>query len=299
LSTNLINVQSRIKRAFELARTQKQAYADLYSFLEPLFLLQEEVKEKISLKALDIPSHLAQTKWSEGFPLLMRWEFPIDTDSAGAVLQAMETLIPAENEGMKTARSALSQSLEAHHGFETPFWETFLQMDPSTWVEWSEKEGIDFAAFLFVARSCLRPSLERSAEDILMKTPQPQKWHKGYCPVCGSLPSLLFTAGEGDRKGYCSWCGTRWDIQKFLCPSCDNKDHTRLGYLYTDTEPQYRVHYCEECKKYFKQIEAKELIEEPYFPLEEWITLHLDLIAQRAGWLQPESPSPTVYGPGQ
>jgi hypothetical protein len=38
------------------------------------------------------------------------------------------------------------------------------------------------------------------------------------------------------------------------------------------------------------------MIEMPYFPLEEWTTLHLDLIAQRAGWKQPPSPSPKVYG---
>jgi hypothetical protein len=47
---------------------------------------------------------------------------------------------------------------------------------------------------------------------------------------------------------------------------------------------------------YFKLIDTRELLDPIYFPLEEWTTLHLDLVARKEGWEQPPSPSPVVYG---
>jgi len=38
-----------IERAVALARVEKPSYAQLYDFLEPLFLLRAEVKEEIRL----------------------------------------------------------------------------------------------------------------------------------------------------------------------------------------------------------------------------------------------------------
>ena len=42
-------------------------------------------------------------------------------------------------------------------------------------------------------------------------------------------------------------------------------------------------------------IDARERLDFPYLPLEEWTTLHLDLLAQKDGWKLPASPSPAVY----
>ena len=287
MTTETSTKQERIKKAFVLARVQKPAYAEYYPLLEPLFLLQEEVKAEVSLKAVEVPSDAAAEQLSNGFPLLKRWDFPVDVRSAGAILDAMESLIPSDNRAMTSAWSALSRSLAKHAGFEASFWESFLQPDLSAWEEWAKGEGgIDFASILFIARSCLRPSIEKTAEDLTSKCDGFPLWHRGRCPVCGSFPSLLFLVGDGERKAYCSWCATPWGIERFQCPGCENRDHTKLGYLYIEEEPQYRIQYCEACKAYFKQIDARERIEEPFFPLEEWISLHLDLIAHRAGWVE-------------
>ena len=123
-------------------------------------------------------------------------------------------------------------------------------------------------------------------------------WQRGYCPVCGSLPSLLYLHGEGERRGYCSWCGTEWTLHRLQCPHCDNRRHESLGYLYLDEQPDSRIQYCRICKIYFKLYDTREWLDPPFWPAIEWTSLHLDLLAQREGWLQAPSPAPAMYGTG-
>jgi len=299
LKTELNKTKETIEQAISLARSQKPAYSDLYPLLESLFLTQLAARGELNLKSPEISSQLVQTKWSEGFPLLKRWEFPIDIQSAERILIQMEQRIPSHNHSLREAHSALKDALSKQPEHKHDIWRSFMQHEWEPWEEWVETAGQDIASLLFWARSGLRPSLEWTAQELLSRFPLPADWLKGYCPICGSLPSLLFLHGEGERRGFCSWCGSEWNLYRLQCPNCENRYHESLGYIYTETEPHYHVHYCRLCKTYFKQIDVRERMDSVYFPLEEWTTLHLDLLAQRAGWKQPESPSSIVYGETQ
>jgi FdhE protein len=191
---------------------------------------------------------------------------------------------------------ALHEALARGTHQKEALWESFMQHEWEPWDEWVDTTGADAPSILFLARSCIRPSIEYTARNLALKFPAPDVWLKGYCPYCGSLPSLLYIEGEGQRRGYCSWCSTRWGLHRLQCPQCDNRLHESLGYLVIEDEPQYRIHYCRLCKTYFKLIDIREALYPPFLPLEEWTTLHLDLVAQRAGWQQAPSPSPVVYG---
>jgi FdhE protein len=274
---------------------QKPAYREMYPFLEALFLIQLRVKEALQSPAVPAWGDLLQTRWAEGFPVCLRWEFPVDVPSAESVLRHIKDALPANSHSLKASCSALEKILGLPEEAKAGAWKTYLSLDEEPWLDPGEDAAVDAASLLFLARSCLRPSLEAYAEKLLGRFPAPQEWRRGYCPVCGSLPSLLVLQGEGERKGYCSWCGTSWELARFQCPYCDNRDHQSLGYLQIEGESAYRVQYCRLCRNYFKLIDTRELLEQPYLPLEEWKTLHLDLIAQREGWTQPPSPSPTVY----
>jgi FdhE protein len=295
LKTDVGETIKKIKSSFALARTGKPAYEEFYPFLEALFLIQTQVKSSLKLVPLQLSSDLVETKWAEGFPLLRRWGFPLDSEAAETVLAQVKDHIPESNQEFRKVHAALNQAFECHPAQKAAVWQSFLQHDWEPWEEWVKTEGVNMSSLLFLARSCLRPSLEWVAEDLLRRFPLPGTWLKGYCPICGSLPALLFLSGEGERKAYCSWCGTIWGLHRLQCPYCDNRYHESLGYLFAEAEPHYRAHYCRLCKHYFKQIDARERLDFPYLPLEEWTTLHLDLLAQQAGWNQPPSPSPAVY----
>lgn len=290
--------QERIQQALSAARSSKPAYGELYPFLEALFAIQLAVKKELKLEPLAMSQGLVDAKWREGFPLLKRWEFPIDVGAAERVLLHMEEHIPAGNEALKSAHGAMRQALNRQPENKKAIWESFMHHEWEPWEEWVDTSGVDLASLVFWSRASLRPSIEWTAEDLLSRFALPAGWVKGYCPVCGSLPALLFLRGEGERRGYCSWCGSEWDLYRLQCPVCDNRLHESLGYLYTEAEPLYHVHYCQLCKTYFKQIDLREKLDGAFFPLEEWTTLHLDLLARQAGWQQPESPSPIVYDKG-
>jgi FdhE protein len=289
----------RIKRSFAEARTGKPAYKEFYPFLEALFLIQTQVKGSLKLDPFELSSDRAQIQWAEGLTLLRRGAFPFDSEAAETVLVHLRDHIPESNHEFRKAYAALERALQRHADQKAAVWQSFLQHDWEPWEEWVETEGIDLSSLLYLARSCLRPSLEWVAEDLLRRFPLPDTWLKGYCPVCGSLPALLFLLGEGERKGYCSWCGSTWGLHRFQCPYCDNRHHESLGYFYTEAEPFYRVQYCRICKNYFKLIDTRERLDFPYLPLEEWTTLHLDLLAQEAGWKLAASPAPAVYEDAQ
>ena len=229
-----------------------------------------------------------------------RWDFPIDVRAAESVLTNMSKAVPADNKPLAEACGVLIRSLATHREHAEEFWGSFLHHEMEPWEEWLsvDSDKIDLSSILFLARSAVRPSLESTAQALFERHTLPQSWLKGYCPVCGSLPSLLYLEGEGARKAFCSWCGASWDMHRLQCPYCDNRCHESLGYIAIEAEQQNRIVYCTLCRFYFKQIDTRELAYAPYLPLEEWTTLHLDLLAQKTGWQQPPSPSPAVYGKG-
>ncbi|MBC7359431.1 MAG: formate dehydrogenase accessory protein FdhE [Desulfacinum sp.] len=289
---------STIQRAVEVARKAKPAYAHLYPFLEPLFLAQEKIKPQLNLRPLSIKKSQVEESWRQGRPLLKRWDFPIDTDGAERMLAVLEKAIPSDNEELRKAHGALEKALRRNPSARGAVWESFLHHEWNPWEEWVEVEGVDAASLLFLGRSCLRPSVEWTAGDLRRRFSFDSLWKEGYCPLCGSLPSLLTLEEQGKRWAHCSWCGTPWAIARFQCPACDNRRHDRLGYLFTEQEPHYRIYYCQECSYYFKALDRREILSPFWLPLEEWTTIHLDLVAQRADWKTPPSPAPAVYGEG-
>lgn len=288
-----------IAQAIALATAEKPAYGDLYPFLETLFLLRTGSKNAARPDPPELSAEHAQIRWEGGFPLLQRWDFPFDAEAAGKLLESMTGSLPEDNVQLRDASVALSRALADHPAEKAAIWQSFLQHEMEPWEEWLDVSGVDAASLLFLARNCLRPSVERVAEDLMRRFTPAKEWLKGYCPVCGSLPSLLFLEKEGQRKAYCSWCGTIWGVNRLQCCYCDNRYHESLGYLYVEAEPRYHIQYCNLCKFYFKLILTAELVYPPYLPLEEWTTLHLDLLAQRSGFKQPPSPSPAIYGEPQ
>jgi len=290
--------KDRIQQAVAWARDDKPAYAQLYPLLEGLFILQAEVRETLKVAPPDLDPVTVGTRREAGFPMLRRWELPLDTDGAEVILKGVQELIPDDNALLRTAHRELEAALLDHADQREELWRSFMHHDWEPWEEWVTTDEVDLASLIFLARSCIKPSIEKVARALLNRFPVAKEWLRGYCPVCGSLPSLLILEGEGEQKSYCSWCGSLWPIRRLQCPACDNQDHGSRGYLYVEAEPHYRVQYCEACGVYFKQIDARERLYPPFLPLEELTTLHLDLLAQRAGWKQAPSPSPVVYGEG-
>lgn len=285
----------RVAKAFEAARRHKPAYQEIYPFLEPLLLAQIKEKSDLSVSPPALDEQTAREHLAQRLPLLKRWDFPVDIEASERLLQVAGAHVPEANLPLKGAHEALAAALAKQPEQKGEVWRSFLHHEWEPWEEWVRTEGVDLPSLLFLARSCLRPSVERTAEALAERFGPFGGWTEGHCPVCGSLPSLITFVDQGQRRGHCSWCGSTWGLNRMQCPFCDNRDHDSLGYLAIEQEPQYRVQYCRACRRYFKALDLREWSGPFVLALEEWVTLHLDILAQRSGFLAPPSPSPAVY----
>jgi len=112
-------------------------------------------------------------------------------------------------------------------------------------------------------------------------------WLKGYCPVCGSSPTMAYLRkDDGKRILWCQFCGTKWSFLRLKCPFCSNEDQKTLRYFYTDENDPYRVYVCDKCKKYVKTIDQRKLTGENDLDLvwENLDTSALDFVAQKDGY---------------
>jgi len=145
-------------------------------------------------------------------------------------------------------------------------------------------------ALLFVGRTLASPCL---AEAVRICAPtagvrdNPAAAHR--CPACGSSPSVAkLRRADGLRLLTCGLCGTEWEAVRLSCACCGTLDRDSLGVLRLDDADVRWIETCERCKGYVKTVDERKLPEgETVFPVvEEAATLHLDLLAEREGYIR-------------
>jgi len=131
-----------------------------------------------------------------------------------------------------------------------------------------------------LAQNSLKPALRVWAQG-LASSLDLDRWRRGECPVCGTLPILSEIQGtEGARRLRCGLCGADWPYPRLQCVFCANHDYRLLGSLTVEGEEEkYRVQTCEACRGYIKVTVTFEPTPIDFLPVEDLATLHLDLIA--------------------
>ncbi len=148
-------------------------------------------------------------------------------------------------------------------------------------------DGAD-AFFEFALCAAMRPFLVRHSEALLGMVDQEQ-WRRGYCPICGGAADFAFLDRErGARWLLCSRCDAQWLFQRLECPACGNRSQSSLAY-FTDDCGLYRLYVCERCRHYLKTIDLRRTESEVLLPLERFLTLDLDIQAQKDGYIPRDS----------
>jgi FdhE protein len=112
------------------------------------------------------------------------------------------------------------------------------------------------------------------------------KWAASYCPVCGAAAHLCLIEGEDGRLLLsCSRCCMRWKFRRMACPFCGEAGKEKTRYFTVENDPIHRVYVCETCKHYLKSVDSRE---KPivFARLEDLMTIRLDIIAKREGYLR-------------
>lgn len=111
-------------------------------------------------------------------------------------------------------------------------------------------------------------------------------WTRGYCPLCGSWPTLA-EACEDRRRLRCSFCAAAWDVPKGSCLYCGDA-RERFGSIVTDAaRPRRVVETCGACRGYAKVIDIDTSLPFPLLALADLDSMDLDLAAMQQGFARP------------
>ncbi|MBW1895999.1 MAG: formate dehydrogenase accessory protein FdhE [Deltaproteobacteria bacterium] len=283
----------RIKQAVAAVKAARPAYGEMLHFYERLFLAQEAAREKLTLPLIEISEELLSVKREEGFPIINKAEFSIDFEGSVALMREICQLSMEANETLAGASPKIVEALDKDTLDANALFSKILIDDEAYFDEVSKALGVDKTILAFLGYSSMRPSLTLCAEQLASYLDKGKLWQRGYCPVCGSTPALSVFREEGARSLVCGFCSHEWKTTRVYCPFCDNRDQKTLNYFFSEEEKDYRVDVCDQCKKYVKTVDTREM-KHPFYPLVEQVsTLHLDLLAQEQGlesgnpiWLQ-------------
>jgi hypothetical protein len=130
----------------------------------------------------------------------------------------------------------------------------------------------------------LGPYLEWGAEQLAPYLEVRSSWRQGCCPVCGGAPDFASLDEEsGARQLLCSRCNAQWPYPRFGCPFCGTSDHTKITY-HSGEDGVHRLYLCEECRRYLKTIDLRQVHRAVMLPAERITTVAMDAAAMEAGY---------------
>lgn len=265
-----------------------QAYLEAHSFLQETAELQLAMSEAIqkTVKPMEFPEDNEVKEWTQdGVPLLQSKELQ---DRVIMVLQPQISAVLAELLPLACPQP--------------------LQEALQVWAEWTKKQSLDKQAELIglllrqeddklmalMKVEQLPEQLVRTVLWQLVEALVPTRlkdygfwqeagWTKNYCPVCGRLPVLAHLRKEKEGRArflVCDGCQTEWPFARVGCVYCGNEDLTQMHILEPEGQSAMRLDVCDKCQSYIKTYN-EEGAENIY--LQDWATIHLDLLAEEKG----------------
>ena len=112
------------------------------------------------------------------------------------------------------------------------------------------------------------------------------------CPLCYEV-NVLPEGGPGGgvaedatyvARALDGLCQTaQWPSARLGCPFCGTTDHTKLSYFPSD-DGVYRLYVCQECRRYLKTIDMRQVHRVILLPLERVTSVAMDAAALEAGY---------------
>jgi len=272
------------KHLERLRRAQEKMpnYREILELAEKLLQEKWRTKKIGSFPRSRLDQIKAQTHLQEGFPYLKPAELALEPAKAQEyftrLLRILEERNPARHE-------ALAKIIEARSFFFARILRSLLDnqvTESRLEQEWGEDGSL---LFFFLVQS-LKPALEAQAEPWREKR-KGLSFDHGFCPFCGGIPGLGEIRQEGRRVLHCGLCGTEWEYPRLKCPYCQNEDQVKLTYFQVEGEAGYRVDICLHCKNYLKTVDSREKEGPLDWEVEDFLTLHLDHLAQEEGYTRP------------
>jgi len=284
MTDNLAITSDEINRAVAALKKLRPSYTDLLDFYEQIFMAQEYSESRTETDPITINKELLAVKANEKFPLINISEFTIDKTAFKTLLKNICRITERANQEMAGSAKAIREAVDTAALDADMLYVGLLEEDDGFFNKTAGKLKIENKVLAFVVYNSIKPSLTQCARKLAPYLDEDEPWDKGYCPICGSAAGLSMFENEGKRFLFCGFCWHKWFAERIYCPFCDNRDSNTLHYYFSETEMNYRVDVCDNCRKYIKAVDDRKTDRIIYPPLEFVSTLHLDIKAQEMGF---------------
>ena len=273
---------SEIKNIIERATEQNPQNSEIIKAFGPIITKQRQLAEQPSLEKLDC-SLIDKDKLKAGVPVSRQINLFIPEDSWKEIAISLASAV---KEGMPQLAENINQiSSLIQEGRVNP--KDYFKINPDG--ENKAKDGWEIlnispsnASFLMSLVS--RVVLEQRAKEITSLLGA-FDWEKGYCPICGSFPSIAMIEEEGGKRFlHCSLCGHDWRFTRVLCPYCENDAKQGMDYFYIEKKTQESAFVCDKCKKYLVTLYRAGNLFVRDMDIAAINLIHLDMIMQDKGY---------------
>lgn len=292
----------------------RPAFETVLLAFEPILAAQAELAEKLSgtmkTYGLILPKPQAE-RMHQGVSLLSGQSLK---GISGAIRVCAAKLLP-----LLGAIDALSEHIPALSKYflaestdkdsRDELAEAIVSGNSTTIDRVAEEQGIDPDILEFIAVILVSPVLKALTLEALPEEGDSpwdlgNEWSYGYCPVCGSLPSIgwldkpsveaqnAFLAGGGGKKHlHCGLCGADWKFRRGACPAC-NEDGSGVIEMLHESGVTHgeRLDWCTKCKAYCPTVDLRDREFVPNPDAAALGMMHLDMVATRKK-LRPLKPS--------
>ena len=262
--------------------TEKNPHCkDIINAFRPIIVERYRLIEKLTLQNTDTPK-IDKQKFKGGVPVIRQTAlFRSDDPWEGIAL----SLIPAMRRGLPTLQDDLNKMEVSIKSGKINFYDYFKSSSgkgEKIIDGWASEFNIKALAIVFLVRSIARIILEKRSKYIEWKG---DNWEKGYCPVCGTFPSIAMIKEKiADRWLHCSQCGYEWKFSRVLCPYCEDQAYEEMPFFFVENKDKECAYACEKCKRYLITLNRISDLIVRDLDISAISLTHLDIIMQNKGF---------------
>jgi len=243
-------------------------------------LLEVQARAQVSPCPAALSGEEAAERLQQGSPLLSLESLGLDGQILAGLCDQIGSIVaerrPELAEGLGRIRAWLDEKREQIEVLAVEYLREGR-------VREGEGAGLDGNLLAFIFNNALRPLLRAQAQALVLWVDD-STWYRARCPICGGEPDLAaLEPGSGRRRLLCSRCDSEWTFQRIGCPFCGNDDPQKLAY-YPSDDQVYRLSVCEQCRRYLKTIDLRQVAGERLLPAERVLTVAMDMAALNAGY---------------
>ncbi|WDP88423.1 MAG: formate dehydrogenase accessory protein FdhE [Desulfobacter sp.] len=280
--------EDQIRTAAGALQKIRPAYGPIIEFYSRVFRAQAAAMAETVIPPIILEKEALALKGENEMPLVTPVQFRIDVAAAKKLMGEICNLAVAYAPKLSGAGENMGRALAAEK-LDLPRMFTDL-LDGMDMKQTAEALDIPAEALALFGFSAMAPSIQACALQLapyLEQMPERSSTARGYCPVCGSAPNLALFDETGARHVSCSLCSHIWPVPRMGCLFCDSQNREDQQYFFTGDEAEYRVYCCNNCRRYIKAVDVRQMGRRLYPKLEQIATIHLDMKAGEEGYRPP------------